>query len=104
MMADIYSIYITLSAFLAAVALYGIVAKRNILKMVICIEILTCAVNVCILAVGMSPYGVDAFAQSMVVISMAIAACVGALALALVIDVYRIYRTLDTRKLRRLRW
>ncbi len=103
-MFDLYSAYVTGAIFLAAVAFYGLVSKRNILKMVICLEMLTCAVNLLILCVGLTPYGVDAFAQSMVVICMAIAACIGAVALALVIDVYRIYRTLDTRKLRRLRW
>jgi len=49
-------------------------------------------------------YKVDALAQSMVAISMAIGAAVAALALSIAMNIYRHYGTFDVRKLRRLRW
>jgi len=56
------------------------------------------------MVMGLTNSGVDALAQSMAVISMTIGACVAAVALALVVNVFRHYQTTDVRKLRRLRW
>jgi len=89
---------------LIAIGLYCIISKRELLKIVIGIEILTSAVNLNIIIMGLGDSGVDVLAQSMVVISMGIGACIAAVALVLVVDVFRHYRTTDVRKLRRLRW
>lgn len=101
---QIQSIYMTAVIVLIAIGLYCIISKREILKIVIGIEILTSAINLNIIIMGLSDSGVDILAQSMVVISMGIGACIAAVALALVVGVFRHYHTTDVRKLRRLRW
>ncbi|MEM1569680.1 MAG: NADH-quinone oxidoreductase subunit K [Candidatus Bathyarchaeia archaeon] len=101
---QIQSIYMTAVIVLIAIGLYCIISKRELLKIVIGIEILTSAVNLNIIIMGLGDSGVDVLAQSMVVISMGIGACIAAVALVLVVDVFRHYRTTDVRKLRRLRW
>jgi len=74
------------------------------LKSIIGVEIVTSAVNLNFLAFG-SRYGVsDPLAQSMVAVSIAIGACVAAVALSIMVNAYRHYGTMDLRKLRRLRW
>ncbi len=102
--AQVQTVYMVAVVVLIAVGLYCIIAKRELLKIVIGIEILTSAVNLNILVMGLGDSGVDALAQSMAVISMSIGACIAAVALALVVDVFRHYKTTDIRKLRRLRW
>ncbi|MBS7610644.1 NADH-quinone oxidoreductase subunit K [Candidatus Bathyarchaeota archaeon] len=103
-LAQLQTIYTATVIVLAAIGLYCIITKRELLKIVIGIEILTSAVNLNIMVMGLSDSGVDALAQSMTVFSMTIGACVAAVALALVVDVFRHYRTTDVRKLRRLKW
>ncbi|MEM2849088.1 MAG: NADH-quinone oxidoreductase subunit K [Candidatus Bathyarchaeia archaeon] len=101
---QIQTIYMVTAIILVAIGLYCIIAKRELLKIVIGIEILTSAVNLNIMVMGLSTSGVDALAQSMTVISMAIGACIAAVALALIVNVFRHYQTTDVRKLRRLKW
>lgn len=101
-------LYTTTALLLVVLGLYCIASKRNLIKTVIGIELVTLGVNLSILSNGLrmvdGVLAVDALAQSMVIISIAIGASVAALALALVVNIYRHYRTLDVSKLRRLRW
>ncbi|MEM3737256.1 MAG: NADH-quinone oxidoreductase subunit K [Candidatus Bathyarchaeia archaeon] len=86
---------------------YCITVKRNMIKIVIGIEILTSAVHLNFVALGFaisSPPFTDALAQSVVIVSIVIAAAVATIAVLLVINAYRHYATLDVKKLRRLRW
>lgn len=101
---QVQTVYTAAVVLLFAIGLYCIIAKRELLKIVIGIEILTSAINLNFLVMGLSSSGVDALAQSMAVVSMAVGACVAAVALALVVNVFRHYGTTDVRKLRRLRW
>jgi len=101
---QIQTIYMVATVILVAIGLYCIIAKKELLKIVIGMEILTSAVNLNIMVMGLTDSGVDALAQSMAVISMTIGACVAAVALALIVNVFRHYQTTDVRKLRRLRW
>jgi len=102
--AQVQTVYMGTVVLLVAIGLYCIIAKRELLKIVIGMEILTSAINLSFLVMGLGRSGVDALAQSMAVISMAIGACVAAVALVLVVNVFRHYGTTDVRKLRRLRW
>ncbi|OYT28694.1 MAG: hypothetical protein B6U95_03650 [Thermofilum sp. ex4484_82] len=97
--------YANIAIVLILVGLYCIASKRNLLKIIIGIEIITVGVNLNILTMGLHKADyVDPLAQEMTIISIAIGAAVAAIALSILINVYRHYKTLDTRKLRRLRW
>ncbi|MEM0217473.1 MAG: NADH-quinone oxidoreductase subunit K [Candidatus Nezhaarchaeales archaeon] len=100
--------YLALSLILLAIGFYCLVSKRNMIKTVIGLEIVTIAVNTAFMSLGwMRTYPanfIDPLAQTFVIISIAIGGIVAALALSLVVNAHRHYKTLDLKKLRRLRW
>ncbi|MCS7139937.1 MAG: NADH-quinone oxidoreductase subunit K [Candidatus Nezhaarchaeota archaeon] len=100
--------YFVTSIVLLTIGMYCIVSKRNMMKTVIGIEIATMAVNMAFLSLSwMRTYPVqliDPLAQAFVVMSIVIGGAIAALALSLVVNAHHHYRTLDLKKLRRLRW
>ncbi|MEM0083236.1 MAG: NADH-quinone oxidoreductase subunit K [Candidatus Nezhaarchaeales archaeon] len=100
--------YLVLSMILLAIGIYCLVSKRNMIKTVIGLEIVTIAVNTAFMSLGwMRTYPanfMDPLAQAFVIISIAIGGVIAALALSLVVNAYQHYKTLDLKKLRRLRW
>ncbi|MCP8309331.1 MAG: NADH-quinone oxidoreductase subunit K [archaeon] len=103
-MNELLQIYIPASILLIVMGLYCIATKRDLIKIVLGIEIVTSGVNLNLIVMGLRSNGVDALAQSITLISMTIGACVAAIALSIIINVFRHYGTTDVRKLRRLRW
>lgn len=97
--------FIAFAFALYTIGLYCLATKRNMIRLVLGIEILINAANLNFIA--FSAYRasgfVDPFAHSLVIISIAIAGCISAAALALIVYAYKHYGTLDIRKLRRLR-
>lgn len=95
--------YVALSIVLYLVGIYCLATKRNVIRLVLGIEILINAANVNFIA--FSAYRaegfVDPLAHSVVIVSIALAGCVSAV--ALVVYAYKHYGTLDVRKLSRLR-
>ena len=103
---------------LIALGFYTIVAKKNLLKIVIGMGIVDYGVNLLIVSVGFNPGGtapifaiseltresffVDPIPQALTLTSIVIGACVTAMALALVIKMKKSYGTLNTEKIRRL--
>ena len=97
--------YIAFVFALYIVGLYCLATKRNMIRLVLGIEILINAANLNFIAFSAyrAPGFIDPLAHSMVIISIAIAGCVSAAALALIVYAYKHYGTLDVRKLRELR-
>ncbi len=99
--------YLVSAMVLFFIGVYCIVAKRNAIKTIIGIEIITTAIhlNFIALSVAVPPYGVvDALAQSIVIMSMVIGAAIATVALMVIIKIYRHYKTIDLRKVSKLRW
>jgi len=98
--------YIACAVTLYIVGMYCLVSKRNMIKLVMGLEILVNAVHISFIAfsacrrVGY----VDPLGHSVVIMSIGFAGCVTALALTIVTYAYKHYKTLDVRKLRRLKW
>jgi len=88
--------------FLYILGLYCIVTKRNMIKLVIGFEILFHAV-VYTLVLIVAQAGLLGTGQVVVALSIVIDAVIVALALALIINAFKHYKTLDVTKLRRLR-
>ncbi len=103
-MTELWQIYIIGAAALAVVGAYCVASRRNMIRSVIGIEIITAAVNLNFIAFGSKAGNVDPLAQSIVFTLIVIGASIAAVALSIVINAYRHYRTLDLRKLSRLRW
>jgi len=97
--------YVLTAVLLFIIGIYVLATKRSIIKMIIGIEIMINAAHLNFIALSTNfPGGmIDPFAQSVVLISMAVGAAVIALALLLSIHVYRMYKTLDITLLRKLR-
>lgn len=97
--------YIVASLIMFTVGAYCLLVKRNLIRLVIGIEIITSAMHLNFIALGYSLTAApNPLAQITVVISTGLGACVATVALMYVINVYRHYGSLDVRKLRRLRW
>jgi len=86
------------------VGLYCIASKRDLLKIVMGLEIMTNAVNLNFIAMGLRNGVLDPLALIYAAVSMAIGASVAAVALALIVQAHRHYGTLDSSKMSRLRW
>ncbi|MBS7623915.1 NADH-quinone oxidoreductase subunit NuoK [Candidatus Bathyarchaeota archaeon] len=98
--------YLAGALILYIIGMYCLAVKRNMVKLIIGVEILASAANLNFVA--LSAYGapgkVDPLAHTFVIMSIVVGACVVAVALTIAVHAYRHYRTLDVRELRRLRW
>jgi len=98
--------YLAGALILYIVGMYCLAVKRNMIKLIIGIEILANAANLNFIV--LSAYGrpgeVDPLGHTFVIMSIVIGACVVAVALTIAVHAYRHYKTLDVRELRRLRW
>jgi len=90
------------AAFLYVLGLYCIVTKRNMVKLLIGFEILFHAVVYTLVLIS-AQAGLLVTGQVVIALSIVIDAVIVALALALIINAFKHYKTLDVTKLRRLR-
>ncbi|MCW3992025.1 MAG: NADH-quinone oxidoreductase subunit K [Candidatus Bathyarchaeota archaeon] len=92
-------------ALLIVIGLACLMVKRDMVRVLIGVEILFNAANLNFVALSIQTSGfVDPFAHSVVMMAIVLDGCVIAVGLAMALNVYRHYGTLDIRKLRRLRW
>ncbi len=87
------------------IGMYCLASKRNMIRLVIGVEILMNAAHLTFIA--FSAYRtvgyIDPLGHAIVIMSIVFAGCTTAVALTIVTYAYRHYGTLDVRKLRRLR-
>ena len=95
--------YIACAIALYIVGMYCLAVKRNMIRLVIGVEILINAAHLSFVAFS-AVSGIDPLGHSIVIMSIVFAGCITAVALTIVTYAYRHYRTLDVRKLRRLKW
>ncbi len=82
-----------------------LMVKRDMVRILIGVEILFNAANLCFISFSTQTAGyVDPFAHSVVMMAIVLDGTVIAVGLAVVLNVYKHYKTLDIRKLRRLKW
>jgi NADH-quinone oxidoreductase subunit K len=83
---------------LFGVGFYALLGKRNIIKILMGIEIMTIAINVVFIALGtnLTNKTFTEFAQIFPLISIAVGAAVMAIGLALVINNYRHAKSIDS--------
>jgi len=117
------SLNYAIAMMLVALGLYCVVAKRNVIKMVIGLSALTDGIHLFLISLGYRAGGiapivtgemvsdlqafasraVDPVPQALVLTSIVINVCILALALTLAVHVYRNYGTLDVSEVRRLK-
>jgi len=89
-------------ALMFGLGLWCIVSQRNMIKILIGIELLARGVTLCLIAAGFG-LGGGGVAQAMTIVVITLDAAVVAVALALVVNARRHYGAIDTRRLTRLR-
>lgn len=104
---------------LILIGLFTVLSKRNLIKIIVGLTLLDTGVNLLLIAVGYihnrtapiftkmhanSAAMVDPIPQALVLTAIVIGVGVLALALALAIRVYGHYKTLDTSKMKGLKW
>ncbi len=89
-------------AILLGIGFYGLLVARNLIKLIVVLQILAKAAMLAFLAAGSAQEQMG-LAQSMVVTVIVTDTVVAVIALALAVQVKRRYGTLDVRKLTNLR-
>jgi NADH:ubiquinone oxidoreductase subunit K len=93
--------FIIVSTVLVAIGIYGLVVKRNAIRMLFSIEIIANASN--LILVAFSRGLPNAPGQVFALFSIAIAAAEVAVGLGLIIIAYRLYKEIDVAELRSMR-
>jgi NADH-quinone oxidoreductase subunit K len=91
--------YLVLAAFLLAIGLYGLVRRRTLVGMLICGELIFAAASLNFMAVNRFFAPDKAVGQIVVLFIMGLAAAEVAIALSIVIAVYRNYGSIKSREL-----
>ena len=94
--------YLALSAVLFAIGAVGVLVRRNIIVVLMAVEIMLNAVNLAFVALARQLGSVDG--QVMVFFVMTVAAAEAAVGLAIVIAAFRNRPTVDPDELALLRW
>jgi NADH-quinone oxidoreductase subunit K len=85
--------YLALSAVLFTIGVVGVITKRNVISMFMCIELMLNAVNLTFVA--FSSYFRDVTGQLFVFIVMTVAAAEAAVGLGIIIAIFRNRESLD---------
>ena len=91
---------LVVSAILFSIGVLGVLTRRNALILFMCVELMLNAVNLSFIALSRL-HGVSG--QVFVLFVMTVAAAEAAIGLAIVISVFRHYRTVDLGRIRLLR-
>lgn len=96
--------YLILSAALFCVGLYGALVKHNAVVILMCVEIMMNAANVAAVAFSQFITPTAFTGQVLVVFTMAVAAAEVAVGLAIVLTIYRNYKSIDVEKIDLMKW
>jgi multisubunit Na+/H+ antiporter MnhC subunit len=100
-MSDAYPLYLAAAALFFA-GLASMSTARNLVKNIMGFQVALFGVNLALFAAGLGDNGPSLFSSTLVVLSIVMGASVEAVALSLVILLYRHYGTLNPWKMRRL--
>ena len=94
--------YLVLSAIIFAIGVAGVLIRRNIIVILMSVELMLNAVNLTFIAFSRSLGSMDG--QVIVVFVMTVAAAEAVIGLAIIISVFRHRRTLDPQEMQLLKW
>lgn len=101
---DALSRYLTLSAVLFAIGVYGMVVSRNAVRVLMSIELLLNAVNINLVAFARYIDPVEVRGQLFAIFILTVAAAEAAVGLAIVLAIYRNMSTVDMDEFNLLKW
>ena len=93
--------FVFVSVVLFSIGIYGLVVKRNAIRLIFSIEIIANAANLNLIAFARYIHNVEG--QVFALFSIAIAAAEVAVALGIIIIAYRLYKEIDVEEFRSLK-
>ena len=96
--------YLILSAILFSIGLYGALAKRNAIIILMSIEIMLVAVSIAMVAFSRYIVPLLLTGQVFAIFIMVVAAAEAAVGLAIIIAIYRNRETIDVNKIDLMKW
>ncbi len=96
--------YLTLSAILFSIGLYGALAKRNAIVILMSIEIMLVAVSITMVAFSRYIVPLLLTGQVFAIFIMVVAAAEAAVGLAIIIAIYRNRETIDATRIDLMKW
>jgi NADH-quinone oxidoreductase subunit K len=96
------SFYLILSAILFTVGVVGVVARRNAVVILMCIELMLNSVNLTFVA--FSRYLASMTGQVFALMTVAVAAAEVAVGLAIILSIFRLKETTDVDDINLLKW
>ena len=100
---DQLTIYLAAAAFLLAIGIFGLIRRRTLIGMLISGELIFSAASLNLMAFNRFTAHDPAVGQVFVLFIMGLAAAEVAIALSIIIAVYRNYRSVTTRELSELK-
>ena len=96
--------YLILAAILFSIGLYGALAKRNAIVILMSIELMLNAVNIALVAFSRYIVPLLLTGQVFAIFIMVVAAAEAAVGLAIIISIYRYRETIDVTKIDLMKW
>jgi len=96
--------YLILSAVLFSIGLYGVLAKRNAVVILMCIEIMLNAVNIALVAFSRYVVPMLLTGQIFAIFVMVVAAAEAAVGIAIIIAIYRNRESIDVDNFDLMKW
>ena len=94
--------YLALSAFIFAIGVIGVIIRRNLIVILLSLELMLNAVNLTFIAISRSLGSMDG--QVIVFFVMTVAAAEAVVGLAIIISLFRKRQSLDPQEMQLLRW
>ena len=96
--------YILLAIALFSIGIYGLISSRNVIRILMSIELLLNAVNINLVAFSTYTDPLEIKGQVFALFVMAIAAAEAAIALAIILAIYRNMSSVDVEDFASLKW
>jgi NAD(P)H-quinone oxidoreductase subunit 4L len=96
--------YLVLSAVLFCIGFYGVLAKRNAVVILMCIEIMLNAVNITLVAFSRYVVPMLLTGQIFAIFVIVVAAAEAAVGIAIIITIYRRRESVDVDKFDLMKW
>jgi NAD(P)H-quinone oxidoreductase subunit 4L len=96
--------FLVLSAVLFCIGLFGVLTQRNVIKIIMCLEIMLNAVNIALIAFSQYIVPTALTGQIFAIFVMVVAAAEVAVGIAIIFSVYRNRESVDIENFDLLRW
>lgn len=96
--------FLILSAVLFVIGLFGVITQRNVIKVIMCLEIMLNAVNIALIAFSQYIVPTALTGQVFALFVMVVAAAEVAVGIAIIFSIYRSRESVDMENFNILKW